>query len=79
VIMLAIVLYTEKFVADWLIVYITHNVSEAIYLGDQIIFMDKQGTVKANIRNEMVRPRDPLSDEFVKMQRDVLNQLTHLD
>jgi NitT/TauT family transport system ATP-binding protein len=59
------------------IVYITHNVSEAVYLGDKIMVMGNQGTVKANLRNDIPRPRDPLSSDFVELQREVLSHLTH--
>lgn len=59
------------------IVYITHNVSEAVFLGDQIMVMGNQGTVKAVMRNELPRPRDPLSNDFVELQREVLSHLTH--
>jgi len=59
------------------VVYITHNVSEAVFLGDQIMIMGPQGTIGATLRNEISRPRDPLSDEFVKLQRQVLSYLTH--
>jgi len=59
------------------IVYITHNVSEAVYLGDGIIIMDRQGTVRAALRNDLPRPRDPLTDTFVRMQREVMSNLAH--
>jgi NitT/TauT family transport system ATP-binding protein len=59
------------------IVYITHNVSEAVFLGDKIMVMGNQGTVKANLRNDIPRPRDPLSSDFVELQRELLSHLTH--
>ncbi len=59
------------------VVYITHNVTEAVFLGDKIMIMGDQGTVKATLRNEIRRPRDPLSGEFVELQREVLSHLTH--
>ena len=40
------------------IVYITHNVAEAVYLGDQVVIMGDKGTVKATLRNAIPRPRD---------------------
>jgi hypothetical protein len=39
--------------------------------------MSEQGTVKTILRNEIDRPRDPLSSEFVELQREVLSHLTH--
>jgi NitT/TauT family transport system ATP-binding protein len=60
------------------IVYITHNVAEAVYLADQILVMAPHpGTVKARMRLELPRPRDPLSADFVAMQREVLANLSH--
>jgi NitT/TauT family transport system ATP-binding protein len=60
------------------IVYITHNVAEAVYLADQVLVMAPHpGTVKVRIRVDLPRPRDPLSADFVAMQRDVLANLSH--
>jgi hypothetical protein len=33
--------------------------------------------VKAKLSLELPRPRDPLSNEFVAMQREVLSHLSH--
>jgi NitT/TauT family transport system ATP-binding protein len=60
------------------IVYITHNVAEAVYLADQLLVMAPHpGTIKARIRLDLPRPRDPLSADFVAMQRQVLGHLSH--
>ena len=60
------------------VVYITHNVAEAVYLADQIIVMAPHpGTIKARIPMDLPRPRDPLSSEFVAVQRKVLANLAH--
>jgi NitT/TauT family transport system ATP-binding protein len=59
------------------VVYITHNVGEAVFLGDKIMIMSGDGDVKAIIRNDVGRPRDALSPEFIAMQKEVLHQLTH--
>jgi hypothetical protein len=39
--------------------------------------LGKQGAVKADLRNDLPRPRDPLSPAFVQMQREVLGHLAH--
>jgi NitT/TauT family transport system ATP-binding protein len=58
------------------VVYITHNVAEAVFLGDKILVLNAHpGTVKAEIRLELPRPRDPLSEPFIAKQREVLRQL----
>lgn len=60
------------------IVYITHNVAEAVYLADQILVLAAHpGTVRAQLRLNLPRPRDPLSVEFVELQRQVLRHLSH--
>jgi ABC-type nitrate/sulfonate/bicarbonate transport system ATPase subunit len=60
------------------VVYITHNVAEAVYLADQILVLAAHpGTVKGRIKLDLPRPRDPLSNEFVAIQREALRHLTH--
>lgn len=59
------------------IVYVTHNVSEAVFLGDKIMVMGPQGTVKANLPNNIPRPRDPLGTDFVELQRELLGHLSY--
>jgi NitT/TauT family transport system ATP-binding protein len=60
------------------VVYITHNVAEAVYLADKILVLAPHpGTVKADIKLDLPRPRDPLSADFVEMQRTVLAQIVH--
>jgi len=60
------------------IVYITHNVAEAVYLADRILVLAPHpGTVKTDIALNIRRPRDALSTEFVEMQRRVLAEIVH--
>jgi NitT/TauT family transport system ATP-binding protein len=60
------------------VVYITHNVVEAVYLADQVLVLAAHpGTVKAKLRLDLPRPRDPLSAEFVAAQRELLGHLQH--
>ena len=60
------------------IVYITHNVAEAVYLADQILVLAAHpGTVKTQIALDLPRPRDPLSIEFVSKQKEVMSHLVH--
>ncbi len=47
------------------VIYVTHNVAEAVYLADRVIIMTPHpGTVKSEIKIDLPRPRDPLSVEF---------------
>jgi len=58
------------------IVYITHNVSEAVFLGDKVIVLNAHpGTIKTEMTLDLPRPRDPLSEPFVATQRDVMRHL----
>src|SRR3989442_771787 len=42
------------------VVYVTHNVAEAVYLADRIVILTPHpGTVRAEIRITLPRPRDP--------------------
>jgi NitT/TauT family transport system ATP-binding protein len=60
------------------VIYVTHNVAEAVYLADRVIVMSPHpGTVKAEIKIPLARPRDPLSAEFVDMQKELLRHLGH--
>ena len=58
------------------VVYVTHNVAEAVYLADRIVVLTPHpGTVKAEVKVTLSRPRDPLSVDFVERQKQVLAHL----
>ena len=57
------------------VLFITHNIEEAVYLGNKIMILtNKPTTVKKTIVNELPRPRDIADPEFVKLR----NQVTEL-
>ena len=58
------------------VIYVTHNVAEAVYLADRVVVMTPHpGTVKAEIPIQLPRPRDSLSVEFLDYQKQLLNHL----
>jgi len=58
------------------VLYVTHNVAEAVYLADRVIVLSPHpGTVKAELRIALPRPRDPLTLPFLECQRAIVNHL----
>ncbi len=58
------------------IIYVTHNVAEAVYLADRIVVLTPHpGTLRAEIRIPLPRPRDVLSVEFLEYQKQVVSYL----
>ena len=57
------------------VMFITHNIEEAVYLGRKILILtNKPTTVKTFLDNPLPRPRDIASEEFVRLR----NQVTDL-
>ena len=60
------------------VVYVTHDVAEAVYLADRVVVLTASpGRMKAELTIPLPRPRDPLSVEFLEWQRALLRQLTN--
>jgi len=58
------------------VVYVTHNVAEAVYLADRVVVMSPHpGRLKSEISITLPRPRDPLSVSFLDYQKRLLGEL----
>ncbi len=58
------------------VVYVTHNVSEAVYLADRVLVMTPHpGRLKTEVPIALTRPRDPLSIAFLEQQKMLLHHL----
>ena len=54
------------------VLFITHNIEEAVYLGQKILILtNKPAKVKKILVDDLPRPRDITSPDFVKLRNDV--------
>lgn len=54
------------------VIFITHNIEEAVYLGDRIIVLtNKPTSIKEIVMNDMPHPRDIAAPEFVEMRNEI--------
>ena len=58
------------------IVFVTHDVDEAVYLADKIVIMGKNpGRIDKVIEVDMERPRKRDSEEFIALQESIVENL----
>lgn len=54
------------------VIFITHNIEEAVYLGERILVLTNKPTkIKEEILNDLPRPRDIVSEAFVELRNEV--------
>lgn len=59
------------------IIFVTHSVNEAIYLADTIyLFSSLPAEIKKTYRINLPRPRDPHSEEFIGIAKDIEKEIT---
>lgn len=58
------------------IIFVTHDIQEAILLSDRIVIMDKNpGSIKAVINNDIPKPRNIMENDFMGIYSKILNIL----
>jgi ABC-type nitrate/sulfonate/bicarbonate transport system ATPase subunit len=59
-------------------ILVTHDVEEAVYLGDHVVVMQpRPGRIKRIVGVPLDRPRDRNDPEFVAVKDDVLSEFSH--
>ena len=54
------------------VIFITHNIEEAVYMGQRIMVLtNKPTSIKCSIDNDLLRPRDVASPDFVALRNKV--------
>lgn len=63
----------EKLAAT--VLFVTHDIDEALVLGDRIMVLSKQGQVKSILENPLVKPRQPRMKGFAEMWGEIYDLL----
>ena len=57
-------------------VFVTHDIDEAVLLSDRVyILSGKPGRITDEIKIDLPKPRDPLSDEFIGYKREIIARI----
>ena len=64
-----------KLQAGKTIIFVTHNVDEALYLADEIILLEKGGMKSSYDLSNLAKPRDLLCDELINLKRKILSKI----
>ena len=71
----------DHLVNTWLteqrtVLYVTHDLEEAVYLADRIVILrPSPGRLAADIRNDLPRPRDRHSAEFLAVKSTIMQEM----
>lgn len=60
------------------VIFVTHNVDEAIFLGDRVVVLTKRpGEIKRDMELDLLRPRDRYSERLSSLKKELLEDLTN--
>ena len=58
------------------IIFITHNVEEAVYIAERVLVLtNKPTTIKTSLPIDLPRPRNYLDDDFVELRKQVTDAI----
>ncbi|MEM3382646.1 MAG: ABC transporter ATP-binding protein [Nitrososphaerales archaeon] len=61
-------LWSDKFASPEIVIMVTHNVEEAVYLSDRVIVLShRPGTIVAELYIDLLRPRDKRSQKLYEL------------
>ncbi|KMT21158.1 ABC transporter ATP-binding protein [Clostridium cylindrosporum] len=61
-------------------VLVTHDIDEAIYLGDRVVVMSSRpGTIKKIVNVDLPRPRDRSSADFIRIRKEIYKEFFYVD
>lgn len=75
----------EELISFWIedtrtVVFVTHSVEEAIYLGTRVIILSpRPGKVHKQIDIPLPFPRDRYAPEFQALQKEIMHEMIQLD
>lgn len=61
------------------VLFVTHDVGEAVELSNRIVILAKGGKLREDVEVDLPYPRDPADDKVALMKADVLRQFEELD
>ena len=58
------------------VLYVTHDIEEAVYLADRIVILKPSpGRLASDLPNDLPRPRDRHSAEFLGMKARIMEEM----
>jgi NitT/TauT family transport system ATP-binding protein len=61
------------------VVFVTHDVGEAVELSDRVVILAKGGKLRQDLTVDLPYPRDPADDKVALMKAEVLREFEELD